>query len=501
MFDGVKQRYQDIKTTVKHKIQGVSEEGENSNNETVAALSNDDADKLDKEMNRTKAKSEPEKFPETWKTRTVIEPIFDSGLFMVETGKQHKNTIVLVHGLGSLGLRDWKGIIPILEKNFHVIAVDLPGFGNSGRPKGRYSPTNYAKVLHWVIDRYAKDEVYLVGHSMGGAVSLRYASMYPKTIKKVILVDAAGILERTSFIKHMSSIPVDLTKVPSRFKKMVAYAVDFSQSFVEMTALNHDISCVVQNDQDAWDKAFANKTNANAGLALVSENFSDAVEVLNVPLFMIWGDKDKVAPLRTGKLLEGTIKGSQLAVIKGAGHVPMKSHPDQFIGLLGQAIMHKSQPEKKVDFVETDLDLNCKKEVGKTYSGNYRNIKLDHCTAIKLFDVYAKSIEINESTVELENVTVDSTDTAIDTTESVVTITASNIKGLIPIYSSGSRLDIAGTTLSGYESAIDVGVSSRMILSISKYKTETISGNLHGFYNFANGKLLDNLDENHSQCK
>ena len=501
MFDGVKQRYQDIKTTVKHKIQGVSEEGENSNNETVAALSNDDADKLDKEMNRTKAKSEPEKFPETWKTRTVIEPIFNSGLFMVETGKQHKNTIVLVHGLGSLGLRDWKGIIPILEKNFHVIAVDLPGFGNSGRPKGRYSPTNYAKVLHWVIDRYAKDEVYLVGHSMGGAVSLRYASMYPKTIKKVILVDAAGILEKTAFVKHLSAFPANKWKLSNTIKRMVAVAVDVSQTFVEMASHNNDASCSLLKDQEAWDKVFVNKTNANAGMALVSEDFSNVAIDLKVPLFMIWGAKDYVAPVRTGQMLQSMVEGSHLAIIDGAGHVPMKSHPDQFIGLLGQAIMHKSQPEKKVDFVETDLDLNCKKEVGKTYSGNYRNIKLDHCTAIKLFDVHAKSIEINESTVELENVTVDSTDTAIDTTESVVTITASNIKGLIPIYSSGSRLDIAGTTLSGYESAIDVGVSSRMILSISKYKTETISGNLHGFYNFANGKLLDNLDENHSQCK
>ncbi len=439
--------------------------------------------------------------PKHWKTRTLIEPIFNSGVFVIETGRQHRNTVVLVHGLGSAGLRDWIDVIPVLEKNFHIIAMDLPGFGESGRPKGRYSPTNYSKVLRWVIERYAHEKVYMIGHSMGGAVSLRYASIYPGTLKKVILVDAAGILERTSFIKHMSTIPVDLSKVPNRFKKMVAYAVDFSQSFVEMTALNHDISCGVQNDQEAWDKTFAGRTNANAGLALVSENFSDVIENLNVPLFMIWGSKDKVAPLRTGQMLEGLIQDSRLSVIEGAGHVPMKSHTKQFIGLLGQAIMHKPTAKKNIQYVETDLDISCKEDIEKEYTGNYRNINIDHCTAVKLNNLTAKNIKINESTVDMNNVYVNSEDVAVEATESVVSITTSKINGRIPMISSGSRLDLAGVSFSGDDSIIDVKISSRIILSISKYKTNSNSGTLHGFYNFAQSKLLDNLNENHSICK
>lgn len=161
MLDGVKQRYSQIKSSVQQKINSKEDKVE-----TVAVLSNEDIVELQQKQEKS-GQEEEEKFPESWKTRTVIEPIFDSGLFVVEAGKQNRNTIVLVHGLGSAGLRDWIKIIPILEKNFHVVAVDLPGFGASGRPKGRYSPTNYAKVVHWVIDRYAHDDVFLVGHSMG----------------------------------------------------------------------------------------------------------------------------------------------------------------------------------------------------------------------------------------------------------------------------------------------------------------------------------------------
>lgn len=498
VLDGVKQRYSQIKSSVQQKIN--SKEPKENKTETVAVLSSDDRDELQKQQEKS-GKKEEEKFLESWKTRTVIEPIFDSGLFVVEAGKQNRNTIVLVHGLGSAGLRDWIKIIPILEKNFHVVAVDLPGFGASGRPKGRYSPTNYAKVVHWVIDRYAHDDVFLVGHSMGGAIALRYAMMYPESIEKVILVDAAGILERTAYIKHMSSILIDLSGMPERLKKMLAFTVDVSQTFVEMVSLNHDISCSVQKDQELWDKTFANRTNANAGLALVSENFSDVAQGVKVPLNLIWGSKDKVAPLRTGHTLKGLIDGSELAIIEGAGHVPMKSHQDQFIQSLKNSIMHKSKPSKRLVKIESELDLSCTNEAGKSYSGNYRNILIQNCADIKLQDITAQNLLIKDSTVEMFNVVIESTETALETVESVVLMTSSQLKGKTPILSSGSRLDIAGSLLYGDEAVIDVGVSSRIILSVSKYHTKLTSGNLHGFYDFANDKLLNRLDESHSTCK
>lgn len=492
VFDGIKEKYSDIKTVVKQKITP-------KKIETVAVLSDEDVKELQQRQNEAQKKLE--ELPKGWVTNKVKEPVFGSDLFFIETGKQNSNTLVFVHGLGSAGLRDWMGIIPKLEKNFHIIAMDLPGFGSSGRPKGRYSPTNYAKVVNWVVEKYAHDNVFVAGHSMGGAVALRYASMYPDALQKLILVDAAGILERTSFIKHMSSIPVDLTRVPDRFKKMVAYAVDFSQSFVEMTALNHDISCVVQKDEEAWNNAFAGSANANAGLALVIENFSGAAKDLKVPLHMIWGERDRVAPLRTGVMLEKIVKGSVLTPINGAGHVPMKSHTDQFMQHFKYALLHKPKAKKQLNNVESDLDLSCDGEVAKRYSGSYRNVVIKNCTAITLENLSAKSIVVNNSTVEMTNVRVKSNETALYAEESVIMMTAVDISGKTPIYSTGSRLDIAGASLSGDESIIDVGTSSRIILSISEYETELSDGNLHGFYDFADDKLLNRIDENRSFCK
>ncbi len=499
VLDGVKQRYSQIKSSVQQKLN--PKESNVKNAETVAVLSNDDNDKLQQQQEKS-GKKEVDNFPASWKTRTVIEPVFNSGLFVVEAGQQNRNTIVLVHGLGSAGLRDWINIIPVLETNFHVIAVDLPGFGSSSRPKGRYSPTNYSKVLHWIIDIYAHENVYLVGHSMGGAVALRYAMMYPDSLKKVVLVDAAGILERTAYVKHMSSILIDLSGMPERLKKILSFTVDVSQTFVEMASLNNDIACSVQNDQELWDKTFAGRTNANAGLALVSENYSDVAQGMEVPLSLIWGGKDKVAPLRTGGMLQGLIEGSGLAVIEDAGHVPMKSHQYEFLQSLKYAIMHKNKPKKRLVKIESELDLSCVNEAGKSYSGNFRNILIQNCADIKLQDVTAQNILIKDSMVEMSNVVIESQKTALETVESVVVMTSSQLKGKTPILSSGSRLDIAGSLLHGDDEAvIDVDTSSRIILSVSKYQTKTSGGNLHGFYDFANDSILNRLDENRSSCK
>ena len=144
----------------------------------------------------------------------MVEPIFQSEIFVLQTGQENTATILLIHGLGQVGSKDWLNVIPALEKNHHVLALDLPGFGHSATPPGRYSPTNYAKLIHWLTSNYAKGKVIVVGHSMGGAIALRYASNFPDDINRVVLVDAAGILQRTAFIKHTAKIPLPLDSTP-----------------------------------------------------------------------------------------------------------------------------------------------------------------------------------------------------------------------------------------------------------------------------------------------
>ena len=89
-------------------------------------------------------------------------------------GPENAPSVVLVHGIGDKGARDWTGLMSMLAPDFHVISFDLPGFGRSSKSNEQYTPKNYAAFIRYVVQqRVSKEPFFLVGHSMGGAIALR----------------------------------------------------------------------------------------------------------------------------------------------------------------------------------------------------------------------------------------------------------------------------------------------------------------------------------------
>ena len=118
----------------------------------------------------------------------VHEPVFEGKFFIRQTGDKNPDTIILVHGLGTLAGKEWGPIEKILANNYHVIVIDLPGFGRSDKKNLLYSPKNYARFIKWLIDRYAHETVTLVGHSLGGAIALYTAASYPQSVDRKSVV-------------------------------------------------------------------------------------------------------------------------------------------------------------------------------------------------------------------------------------------------------------------------------------------------------------------------
>ena len=111
-------------------------------------------------------------------------------------------TLFLVHGLGTNGMRDWYTVLAPLAEHRRVVMFDLPGFGHSAQANVKYGPARYAAVLSRVIARYGPGPVDVIGHSMGGAISLFHAASYPEQVRRLIVVDAAGILHRDAWAAH-----------------------------------------------------------------------------------------------------------------------------------------------------------------------------------------------------------------------------------------------------------------------------------------------------------
>ena len=94
--------------------------------------------------------------------------------------------IVLVHGLGGFA-EAWRTTIDVLARSADVLALDLPGYGLSAKPRTRYDLDFFTRVLHGFLDAVGLGQVSLVGHSLGGAVAVTYALAHPARVDRLAL--------------------------------------------------------------------------------------------------------------------------------------------------------------------------------------------------------------------------------------------------------------------------------------------------------------------------
>ena len=107
-------------------------------------------------------------------------------------GQEGKPALVLVHG-GLDHARNWDWVARSLREHFHVYAIDLRGHGNSGwAPGALYSIAEHVLDLSALLDIIKGFPVYIVGHSLGGVITLVYSGVYPDRVKKAISIEGWG---------------------------------------------------------------------------------------------------------------------------------------------------------------------------------------------------------------------------------------------------------------------------------------------------------------------
>lgn len=434
-----------------------------------------------------------------WSLSYVDEPIFNSKVAVLTAGNKQNPPIILIHGLGEIGMKSWFSVIPELEKDYYVIALDLPGFGRSVPAQGRFLPTNYAHVIKAVTQQYNIGKATVIGHSLGGAIALRYTALFENAVDHLILIDAAGLLEKSAFIKHIASIEFG-ENYPSFVQQQIKELNKFSDSIIEAGTKNTWITDFLQNNESAWRFIVKDSSNINAALSLVEEDFSQAVNQIDVPVDIIWGQRDNIAPLRTGKVLNKQIRFARLQVIQEAGHVPMKSHPFEFHKALLIALDQPIQDEKIPESVQINQGtLHCEGEDNRHYSGYYEQIIINDCGNIILTDIATSYLSITDSVVDIENLTFSAFDNfteieaekMITIDDSIVSITNANIIGESPLLISASRVDMAGLSINATESAIKINDGSRISVSLSDITSPKYTGIIHGAYYLKNQDFFE----------
>lgn len=407
----------------------------------------------------------------------VPEPVFEGMVCFHETHRDASHTVVLVHGIGG-SADDWGAQIPLLAERYHVLAVDLPGFGHSDGGSKHYTPENYAAVLHHLVGLRARTPVLLVGHSLGGAVALHYAASYPDTVQRLVVADVAGILHRLAYNKFLMGAWLHGRSDEPRWSS--EWLQSFVGKFIEgMERFPFD-------SEDMLDTPYGEGDGAErriAAMALLDADFTPLLPRVAAPVLMLWGSADRTAPLRTAEVLLQRLPRAWLEIIDGAGHVPMAEQPQSFNRHLLGFMQGELLPPPLAREVEGEAERfgRCERQRDVRFEGRYRRIELHHCSDVTIENADIGELYAFESRVNIEHSRIGGGELAVDVIGSDVKMTVVQLSGGVALRTARSRLDLAAVDLEGREAAVTAVSNSKAVFSLCRVNSPHQQGNLHGY--------------------
>ena len=220
-------------------------------------------------------------------------------------------TLLLIHGSGASSLT-WLFQLHELDRDMNVIAVDMPGHGESeGGPFSKVE--EYAAWITAFIETMNIEPCFVLGHSLGGAIIQKMAFDNKDKLKGLILV-GTGVRLRV--------LPKILEGITDNFEKTV--------QFVVKSCYTNDVN------QDYIRQGIALAKNIGPSVFLANfhacNEFDGTREIntINLPTQIIVGGDDIMTPVKYSEYLHKNIKGSKLTILKNAGHCVMHQRPVAF---------------------------------------------------------------------------------------------------------------------------------------------------------------------------
>ena len=411
----------------------------------------------------------------------IEEPVFKGRVAVYEAGRGLARSILLVHGIGSDGARDFSDQIAWLRESFHVVAVDLPGFGQSDKGNHLYSPANYVGVLKHVADRFLKPPFVLVGHSLGAVVSLRYAAAYPGEVERLVLISAPGVLHRHSTASRYLAGLMGVSQ--SEFDSLGWLSRLSGKLLTPLERLGFDPQTVLA-DPEQRASALGGDPAKIAGLAVVDDDLHREVPEVRAETLVLWGGEDLLVPLRNARVLAQKLPRARLEVIEEAGHTPMQETPERFRSALEPFLERGLPPPAAND--PAPLPRNgqgrCRRERGRKFSGEYERLTLESCQQVVIRNARVRELVVLSSTVTIDDSHIGGGGTGMLVRGSTVVMTGGRIDGEVGISTYGSRLDLAAVEVEGRQAAVKATRRSYVVFSLSRLKSPYTEGEVHDFY-------------------
>ncbi len=259
-------------------------------------------------------------------------PVGDTDLIQLPGLKMHyahagngENTVLFVHGY-SASWRIWRRVIERLPEDFRAIAIDVRGSGDSEKPDSGHTVKQMSDDIYRFTEAMNLSDFTLVGHSMGGAITINFALEHQDLLKSIIMVDPAPPdgLELPPEAREQV-VAVMRSRSPEGVELVLRAMALAPDAQVEQTIVDELVEDAIKASDAFLDQAMADLENLRMG---------DRLAGIDVPALMIHGDRDGAVPLAESIKTFENISGCSLQVFYGCGHSPMIESIDEFTALL-----------------------------------------------------------------------------------------------------------------------------------------------------------------------
>lgn len=243
------------------------------------------------------------------------------------------STVILIHGFGT-SVEIWQYNIDELAKHHRVYAFDIPGFGRSDKIRRPDFFTFIAPFVSGFMDALDIEKATLMGISLGGAISLKFAVQFPEKLEKLILVDSGGLGTDLPFSMGLVSLPFlgELLTRPNRkatyqFLKPLVYdpkvlddeVVDFYYGLSKLPGAQQSLLVIL--------RSFCNIFGPFKDLI---NDVKSSLKHIGAPTLIVWGRHDASFPLSHAYYAKENIRDSQLHIMERCGHLPNFENPEEF---------------------------------------------------------------------------------------------------------------------------------------------------------------------------
>jgi pimeloyl-ACP methyl ester carboxylesterase len=275
----------------------------------------------------------------------------DVEIYLQEAGNGNRTPVVFIHGTGAWS-ETWRGSMTALANaGFRSVAIDLPPFGFSERPKNNgYSLVDQGKRIVGVLDALGFKQAILVGHSFGGGPTVEAALMGAHRIKGLVLVDAALGLDAPSsngpsiqkaligFTPLRDALSAATITNPMLTKRFLRSFIFNKEAATDARVAIYQQPFIVEGSTKAvssWVPTFLSRNQVAMSLD------PKAYVNLRMPVSLIWGVEDTITPVSQAERVKQLIPHAELSLLAGVGHIPQIEDPARFDAALLEFLTKK----------------------------------------------------------------------------------------------------------------------------------------------------------------